>query len=233
MMLADDCKLKVSGNFSGPEIDTSILTVVAFVEQCLVVFPETISETNIENEKGLTQKLVIVLNSRAIKGSYPFWFDKEYMETPERGDSPAVDMAAISTEDEGIVIDSKTFKNESFFSLEAKKLPTPGSNREKEYVIGHNNNGAIERFKKCIHGRGLEYSAVIGYIQKNDFRFWHKTINSWIDELIKPKEKFSLWWDKKDKLVFENSNKVTAKLISKHEKINNTYISLYHLWVSL
>ncbi len=232
-MLVNGCKLKVSGKLSGPEIDTSILAVVAFVEQCLLVFPETISETNIENEKGLTQKLVIILNSRAIKGSYPFWFDKEYMEIPERGDSPAVDMAAISTEDEGIAIDSKNFKNESFFSLEAKRLPTPGSNREKEYVIGHNKNGAIERFKKCIHGRGLKYSAVIGYIQQNNFRFWHKTINCWIDELIQTKDKSSLRWDKKDKLVIENSNKVTARLISKHVKINKTYISLYHLWVSL
>ena len=88
---------------------------------------------------------------------------------PERGDSPQVDIAAISTLEEGIVIGAKAYEGESFFSMEAKRLAKLGSNRLMEYLIGrpenrkYNNCGGVERFKQGIHGRKLDYGAIIGY----------------------------------------------------------------------
>ena len=157
-MFNETYELETSGSLSGhdtPQIDTSLTTLILFIEKTLVIFSEAISATVIQNEKGLTQALVEILNPSAIKGFYPFWFEKEYMENPKRGDSPSVDIGTLKLEEDDRVINSKLAGNKSFFSIEAKRLPTPGSKREKEYVIGSKNNGGIERFKTGKHGSRL------------------------------------------------------------------------------
>ena len=50
-------ELEISGSLSGPdapEFDTSLTTLIFFVEKNLITFSEMISATGIQNEKGLT-----------------------------------------------------------------------------------------------------------------------------------------------------------------------------------
>lgn len=54
----------------------------------------------------------------------------------------------------------------SLFSVECKRLPSPVTTREKEYVIGKSENGGIERYKTQKHGKGLSECGLIGFIEK-------------------------------------------------------------------
>jgi hypothetical protein len=240
-MLADNAYLSVSaGKIKGPEPDSSILAVVAFVEKHLISFSQKYTGSPIENEKGLTQKLVLLLNFHANSEGCLFWFDKEYMENPEQGTSPQVDIGTITKLEQGIVIESKSYsKEESFFSLEAKRLGGKlEKKRSKEYLIGrfehkkYINSGGVERFKQGIHGKNLKYGAVIAYVQKHDFSHWHNRINSWIDDLIQKQLKSSVNWTLKDKLSMEYSKSLTAKFISVNSRQNDS-VTLFHLWTKL
>ena len=237
-MLADTHKSMASGKIEGPEIDAHIIAVVDFVELILITFSDKYTDSNIKNEKGLTQKLVLILNSHALREYYPFWFDKEYMEIPERGDSPQVDIGTITTLEKGIVIGTKTYTDESFFSMEAKRLGNLGEKRSKEYLIGRYQNekyihcGGVERFKQGKHGRKLEYGAIIGYVQEHDFIYWQGSINSWIDDLIQKNLYSPVPWLLKDKLKKDYIRSTTAKFISISSRKNN-FITLFHLWAKL
>lgn len=227
------------GELEGPSKDTSISMVVAFVERHLIEFSREYSGSAITNEKGLTQELCIFLTTSANRENYPFWFKNDYMEDTERGDSPSVDMGVISKKEEGVVIDSKCFSNrETFFSMEAKRLGKIPKARKREYLIGRIENGkykecgGVERFKKEIHGKGLQYAAMIGYVQEYDFNYWHHSINSWIDELITGKTDTSIKWTGKDKLSTIYIRNTTAKFKSENSREQGT-IFLFHLWVNL
>ena len=237
-MLADTHKSMASGKIEGPEINAHIIAVVDFVELILITFSDKYTDSNIKNGKGLTQKLVLILNSHALREYYPFWFDKEYMEIPERGDSPQVDIGTITTLEKGIVIGTKTYTDESFFSMEAKRLGNLGEKRSKEYLIGRYQNekyihcGGVERFKQGKHGRKLEYGAIIGYVQEHDFIYWQGSINSWIDDLIQKNLYSPVPWLLKDKLKKDYIRSTTAKFISISSRKNN-FITLFHLWAKL
>jgi len=237
-MLAVTHKSMASGKIEGPEIDAHIIAVVDFVERILITFSDKYADSHIKNEKGLTQKLVLILNSYALREYYSFWFDKEYMEIPGRGDSPQVDIGTITTLEEGIVIGAKTYTDESFFSMEAKRLGNLGEKRSKEYLIGRYENekyihcGGVERFKQGKHGRNLEYGAIIGYVQEHDFTYWYGRINSWIDDLIQKDLYSPVPWLLKDKLQKDYIRSTTAKFISITSR-KNDFIALFHLWARL
>jgi hypothetical protein len=237
-MLADIHRPITSGQIIGPEIDASIITVVGCVEKVLIDFSDKYTNSEIKNEKGLTQKLLHMLTIHALREYHPFCFEKEYMEVPERGDSPQVDIAAISTLDEGIVIGAKAYEGESFFSMEAKRLAKLGSNRLMEYLIGrsekgkYNSCGGVERFKQGIHGRKLDYGAIIGYVQDYDFVHWHGQLNSWIKELINKKIFSQVNWMPKDKLQKKHIKSKTARFLSVNSRKDDP-ITLFHLWARL
>ncbi len=213
-----------------------ISEVVNFIESNLNEFISEYKKkySHIKIEKGLNQELSSFFN--CIVNNEPFYFQPENMEDTKRGDSPITDIG-VKTKEENIVIDIYSYsKRQTFFSIEAKRLGLTGK-REKEYLIGHYENGkykdcgGVERFKKGIHGSGLKYSAIIGYVQKNDFSFWFSKINCWIDELVKD-EKQNIEWTKKGKLKKIYFKQKKAKLISKNKR-REDYIFLYHFWIDL
>ncbi len=239
-MLSDEASKNRFGRLKGPQINASILAVVAFVEKYLVEFSSQYSGSSITSEKVLTQKLSIILNFYIQKEGFPFWFEREYIEKPERGDSPQVDMGIISSLEGGILIGSKCYSNrETFFSMEAKRLCKLSKTREKEYLVGrmekekYKECGGVERFKNEIHGRGLEYGAIIGYVQEYNFSYWHNTINSWIGALIAGTIDTSTKWTEKDKLSEEYKRPAIAKFMSENSRKTGSIIFLFHLWVNL
>jgi hypothetical protein len=221
---------------SGIELDSSIKAVLAFVKQHFILFAKKNKGNINSNEKGLSQKLCIHLNRQAKK--QPFYFQPEFMENTASGSSPQVDIGTISDEESILISDREYNAEDSFFSIEAKRLPTTPAYREKEYVTGNDSPcGAMERFKKGIHGPYLKYAAIIGYVQKETFDHWFIKINSWIEELAMA-NKESLWSnnDKMEKIGHFNNDDI-AQLQSLNDRIIQGKLSgkiqLYHFWVNL
>ena len=227
-----DQKKVTFGHLKGLLPDASVLQVLMFLERHLEEYPHRESISSISNEKGLTRELCMLLHEHAKKEHFPFVFEKEYMENPQKGNSPQVDIGVIN-------IDSICYGNrKSFFSIETKRLGKIPKTRENEYLVGrmekgtYKECGGVERFKNEIHGKGLKYAAIIGYVQVHDFDYWHKTINSRIDALIAGTITTSAAWDENDKLLEEYKRPLTAKFISENSRKTGRII-LIHLWVNL
>ncbi|MGE5341547.1 MAG: hypothetical protein ACM3SY_08695 [Candidatus Omnitrophota bacterium] len=232
-MLADFPTIP-STRMEGPESHSAVMGVVAFVEKHLAQFSERYAGSNIQNENGLNQELSLLLNFYARKEDCLFFFQSESMQDSERGNSPKVDFSVLV-----FTVNSEFYHvPELFFSMEGKRLGQTGKIREKEYLIGREENGkynhcgGVERFKTAIHGRNLQHSAIIGYVQIKDFHYWQETINEWIDKLIEGKIASSSQWSEKDKLQLLNLTSNTAKFRSENSRKKDNII-LFHLWVKL
>ncbi|WP_373059984.1 hypothetical protein [Zunongwangia sp. H14] len=234
-MLADTSKNTTSGQLThGIELDSSITSVVDFIEVHFAQFREKIKGEVTASEKSLTDKLCKYFNRNA--GNYPFYFHHENVEDHSTGKSPQIDIGTVSRSEQIKIGDRNYSEWDSFFSLEAKRLPTPGHNREREYVIGQDRrSGGIERFKNGIHGKPLKYAAIIAYIQKEDADHWFLKINDWILELLDSDPDV---WTEQDKLIRTQSESIGVdKFLSKSSrawgKEKQEHINLYHLWINL
>ena len=117
------------------------------------------------------------------------------------------------------------------FVVESKRLPAPDNikEREKEYVIGSNKNGGIERFKTEKHGKGLSNCGMIGFVEKKTFIFWQATINQWITELSKT----DAFWQK-DEILNEVETTTDYAVLKSVAYINSQKsIHLHHLWIDI
>jgi len=111
------------------------------------------------------------------------------------------------------------------FVVEAKRLPSP--TYEKEYVIGENYNGGIERFKLEKHGKGLPCCGILGFIEKEDAAFWLKSVNIWIEDLSKS-DKF---WNTDEVLTETNGQLYYTHLKSNVHTLKSGDIVLHHFWI--
>ena len=118
--------------------------------------------------------------------------------------------------------------NSSLFSVECKRLPSPVTSREKEYVFGPTNNGGIERYKTEKHGKGFKTCGLIGFIEKETPKHWLKSINAWIKDISNTNSN----WQKDEILTEVESIKDYSFLKSvAHRKSDD--IKLIHLWINL
>ena len=236
-MLSDNSTNIVTGSITfGILADDSIKAVIVFLRTNLKKFTLNQSNHKLLPEESTNQLLCGFLNKEAKK--YPFRFQPEYIEELTSGRSPKVDFGTLADDDKIIISDREYGENDSFFSFEAKRLPTPGSNREKEYVIGTGTkrSGGIERFKKGLHGPKIKYAAIIGYVQKDDFKHWFLKINSWIQELAD--DETNNLWQNSDILKCKNiQESISVELFSEHTRVLNGSklddISLFHFWINL
>lgn len=210
-------------------IDQSIIAVVGHIVEGLERLSErSASERLPEHETGLTQALVTELE-RCV-GDRPYFFQKEWEEI-DSGRSPRADVVAQAKDDHPAVLSGSLAAGGRFFAIEAKRLPAPRSDREREYVSGA--RGALERFKRGVHGRGLRFVGVIAYVQGNDFTFWRETINGWIDDLMRERPA-SLLWEEGDKLGLESSTARSARLRSTSRRHpDDALLTVFHVWVQL
>jgi hypothetical protein len=129
------------------------------------------------NEEELTQEFIALLRREVNLLKYSFCIGQEYKDIYKSGKG-RTDFYFYPLE-EGT-------STQSIFSGEAKRLPSPlPISRKKEYVIGDNQNGGIERFKIEKHGKGLEKSCIIAFVEKEDFKYWIIQINKWIKSQAK------------------------------------------------
>lgn len=121
---------------------------------------------------------------------------------------------------------------ELFFIIEAKRLPAPEKEREREYV--HGELGAMERFTRGYHGKMLEQSAIIGYIEHEDCEPWRKEIKNWINDLIRSNADASIVWDNDDLLTLLTSSMSICTYSSLNKRLELTGITLtqFHLGIN-
>lgn len=211
-MQADNQRYTQNPNPSNVDKETAQSKVIEFLINKL---PDFQYDKESKAENRITQALAIFLQREAIFENQLFIFDKEH---GSEDSNRAVDI--------GVIFVERFSDKRAFFTIETKRLPTPGKEREKEYVFG--NYGGIERFKRNLHGKGLSGSAIIGYIQKNDFGHWLTEINSWITESIQPNG----LWTLADKLSGSYTKRL-AIFTSKNSRIDGSSIRLTHLWIDM
>lgn len=116
----------------------------------------------------------------------------------------------------------------SFFSVESKRLPSPEKSREKEYVIGDKNNGGIERYKTEKHGKSLYECGLLGFIEKENSKYWLKEINNWLENLSKINKNWN-----NDEVLSEFESNTEFCLLKSIAHRESGVINLTHLWVML
>ncbi|WP_251623888.1 hypothetical protein [Odoribacter lunatus] len=175
---------------------------------------------NLSSEKSLVQEFIIQNDIQLRKHINSLRIEKEYTDNFYKTKG-IPDFAYLPLE-EGV-------SHEPIFIVEAKILPAPDhfTLREKEYVIGNNNNGGIERFKTGKHGIGINYCGIVGFIcDNNTINTWINRINSWIMELSK--EKNSIWSCDEILEIIDNSKQIQS--IAKRP-LSDVY--LYHFFIKL
>lgn len=201
--------------------------LIIFLEETLYKFQEHFKGKVNESEENLNEQLGKTLSY--FSKSQAFIFQAETKQKQAKGIDRRVDIGVF-----------RHFSDPNpFFTIEAKRLTTSiPTNREKEYVLGSDPtkfSGGIERFKHNVHGVNLNHSAIIGYVQNEDGKYWYNTINNWIQELIDGNIKSKLSWFSND--LLNNTCGFTdlrlVKSISDGNKINQTKISLNHYFINL
>ncbi len=128
-----------------------------------------------------------------------------------------------------------------FFVIEAKRLPAPRRDREREYLTGTDRTsgsatGGIQRFKLGLHGALVESAAIIGYVQSETTNHWFTTINNWIEDLIVSEAGTDCVWTESEKIdqLICNNVQNTAFALSTHsrdKKCRTPTIKIHHLWI--
>jgi hypothetical protein len=199
-----------------------IFKVIEFLDEHIEGFPQHLSNSffDEENEKRINEMLSAYLNycmsDFYIIDTFRFSFIKD----------TSIESSNYNP-DIGVMLGNKMASTtNSFFHIECKRLPARAGH-EREYVQGK--LGGIQRFKEGNHGKGLNYSAMVGYIQSDSFEAWYEKVNSWIDELIQSENK--LHWQNGDKIMprsIENYQKYTS---SHTRLLHKEPIILYHYWI--
>jgi hypothetical protein len=204
-----------------------VYKVVDFLDQTIDCFPQYLINSNFsgKNEKDYNQMLATYFNNCAVDflgvDTFRFSFIKD----------TSIESSNYNP-DIGVMLGNKmSSTTNSFFHIECKRLPARDKKAEREYVQGK--LGGIQRFKEGNHGKGLDYSAMIGYVQSEPIEVWYERVNSWIDELIAFPN--NLLWTIGDKLSFKQFvGAGCQKFESSHQRQNhNVPIILYHYWISI
>lgn len=192
--------------------------IIDFLKDNLSLYLSQHDKT-LTGEDDISQVIVIFLETQAKRNNSDFLFCFQYKYIASRR---SVDIGVVH---EGSL--------KAFFVIEAKRLPPANT---KDYVQGK--TGGIERFKKGYHGHGLFVSAMLGYVQKNGFEYWHSQVNSWIDHLaphenLNPNSNDAVTWCEKDRLRKVESSEDMGLYASTHSRPDQKSISLYHFWLNM
>ncbi len=196
-------KDSVKSDFSA---NGKVISLLNFLEVNLAEFPKKNNIKKNTNEEIINQKLLRFINQK----------DRLFYFTSENLDETGINK---NKPDFGVYERLKVYDQNQirFFDIECKRLYD--TTKSKQYVSGR--TGGIQRFKENKHGVDLSHSAMIGYVEIEDFNFWQNKINSWIPE----KEEHL------EVLVIQE----VAKYKSTHKKINTPKqsIELLHFWIKI
>lgn len=201
-------KYSIKSDFS---VSGRIISVMNFLDKYLPEFPEKFVKNKDDDEWDLNEALFSFLD--IYSRNFAFQFIPEYRY--ENKSRPDFGIKEVKSDETGIFIFDQ--KAEHFFDIECKRLYHP--TQSKQYVSGK--TGGIQRFKENKHGEGLPCSAMIGYVEIEDFYFWQNKINSWISD--------------EDERLEEVIVLNIAKYKSTHKRIDPSKpsIELLHFWLNI
>lgn len=206
-----------------PEISSKSGKTIGFILQAIKdacsPFKKASSQSNLKkplNENKLTQIFVEQIEVK-IK-SYPYISVKNQYSDLFYNTKGIPDFYFHIVE-EGVT-------HEPLFVVESKRLPS--QTFEKEYVIGENSNGGIERFKSEKHGKGLNQCGLLGFVESNNSEFWLNTINNWIQELSDTNAD----WKNDEVLFLKEIHKDYTYLVSNANR-HSDILKLHHFLVVL
>ncbi len=157
-MIAEEYYYHQEPKISIPKGKT-ISFIVETIKEVPVYFLSALKNTVIIrplNENKLTQVLVEQINVVLLKKEFSILAQNQYSDL-FYGTKGIPDFYFTKIEQEKI--------NKPLFIVESKILPAPPpKTREKEYVIGKNKNGGIERFKTGKHGKLLNIFGIVGIV---------------------------------------------------------------------
>lgn len=219
---------------SGISEGTLSRRTIQFVYEHLPAWRDDPDRPDEQSENKLNLQLCKFLDSKA-RNEFPMVrFDHEEYQVGRR----VVDLSASPSD--AMSIGAKGYSiYEPFLVLECKRLPTPGKDREKEYVTGLSGiSGGIQRFKMGLHGAGHTSAIMIGYVQKENSAVWYHKIREWILELARGDIKDVCSWDESEILKDFNpeNSKRASRCRSVHPRAGGklaNQLELHHLWVEM
>lgn len=205
---------------------------MAFVERLLPAWRDDTTRKYVEAEEALNGQLCKFLNDRA-RDEFPM---AVFHHEERQGTKRRVDLSANPSSN---AIKAAIYESiyEPFLVMEGKRLPTPTRAREREYITGFvEKSGAVQRFRLCLHGKGMEVAMLIAYVQRKDAKDWHTTINGWMRALKDSGEDTSCNWTSEDYLgaTMNDGKKKAFRCESNHKRSGNEPdIKLVHLWICM
>ncbi|HNI44688.1 MAG: hypothetical protein JNM36_10960 [Chitinophagales bacterium] len=220
-------------------LGASINAVLKFLERILPLFAQEYGSKT-KNEADLNEDLCHIIQDQKRENDFFYFIPEKYQGGNRRVDF-GVFMEQKSEDLLAFKVRDGNGRKIQFFAMEGKRLPTPKKNDKRdlrEYVCS--NGGAMQRFKVNQHGVGLSQSAIIAYVQEEDFVYWYQQINEWISDLAEQNTDVNIVWTT-DEILKEYSppfdhTPVLARYYSDNTKTGdniNSTIKLHHFWVMM
>jgi len=218
---------------SGVPVDTAALKTLEFIQRQLPAWRDDPERRCAERERDLNSQLCKYLNVAAKQADFAMvhFHHEEPQSVLHSADSSA------NPVDSGWIEGRQYTKYDPLLIVEGKRLPTPGSGGEREYVSslsGESPGGGIQRFKLGLHGRTLPMAAMLGYVQARPCADWFAEVNRWIDELASSGDLLWSSIDRLDKFSLDPGTRM-SRCESEHSRTSGTSptIRLAHLWVEM
>jgi hypothetical protein len=217
---------------SGISADAAALKTLDFIQRHLAGWRDDAERPNVERERDLNSQLCKYLNVAAKKDDFAM---VQFHHEEPQGSQHSADMSANPLDEDWIEGRQYT-KYDPILVLEGKRLPTPGSGRECEYVAsraGEPPRGGMQRFKLSLHGETVSIACMVGYVQKETCDHWFDEINQWIDDLASTDSN----WSSSDRLrsFIPNTGNRISRCESEHSRTSGVSprVRLTHLWVEM
>jgi hypothetical protein len=218
---------------SGVSADAAALKTLDFIERHLAAWRDDPDRPSAERERELNSQLCKFLNVAAQQSGFAM---VHFHHEEPQGVRHSADFSANPI-DAGWIEGRQYTKYEPILVIEGKRLPTPGSGREREYVTsaaGEKPGGGVQRFKLGLHGARLAIAGMIGYVQAKECADWFAEVNRWIDDLASSADPL---WSGDDRLKWFNldSDARISRCESDHKRKSGGAmpIRLAHLWVEM
>lgn len=212
--------------------NTLVNQTIAFVERQLPAWRDDRTRKYAEAEEALNGQLCKFLNDRA-RDEFPMAI---FHHEERQGTKRRVDFSA-NPSSKAIKAAAYESLYDPFLVMEGKRLPTPTKAREREYITGlEEKSGAVQRYRLCLHGKGMEVAMLIAYVQRRETKDWHATINGWVKALNDSGEDTSCNWTTADYLgeTENDGRKKACRCESNHKRSHGEPdIKLVHLWICM
>lgn len=218
---------------SGISVDAAALKTLDFIHRNLAAWRDDPERNPVERERDLNSQLCKYLNVVARNGGFAM---VHFHHEEPQGSQHSADISA-SLLDVNWIEGRQYTKYDPILLLEGKRLPTPGSGRQREYIAspaGDPPMGGIQRFKLGLHGAAISIAGIVGYIQAENCPHWFDEVNRWIDDLVSAP---ASEWSSHDRFyTFHHDPALrVSRCESGHSRISGVSqsVRLTHLWVEM